>query len=580
MMHNRIGRWLYPACLCLLLALMSASASAANLQPSPAYSNPQQSIPSVELHEALVGEINKLTPLFANLNPVDQDISALIYEGLTRLNPYGEVVPALAQSWTVSDDGLDYIFRLRQDVLWQDGLPFSAADVAFTFRTIRHPDFPGDPALRDFWRTVEIQVLDDFSIRFRLVQPLASFPERLRQGIVPLHALEGAPIASLDDHPFSLAPIGTGAYQIEQLLSDGTRITGLSLRLAPNFRQRPEAAEGYAIDRIIFRTYPSFDDAIQAYLNGEVNSVGAVPDGRIDDLRPISTLATHTTTAPAVGVLIFNWREPELAYFRDQRLRQGLTYALNRPGIVVKALGSRALPADSTIPPSSWAFSPEAQYPSQNLDVARQLINSVSFEPRIPDFLLSAEADDQSSEEAAAEETPEPEPVPQRREFRIMVLDDSGIAGVAFEVASTWGQVGFTVALDIVAPEDFISRLDVGDFDAALVEYQFSPQADPDQFAFWHINQYPDGQNYGGMADSFISNVLAQARVDPNGLHRKVYYAEFQNAFASRSPAIVLYHPLFVYATDKRLGGVQLDFISAPSDRFRTIQDWHFVNPE
>lgn len=235
-------RWVGLLITCLLLA------------PSFTLANPQhQTTP--EIREAVIGEIRKLNPLFATNNPVDRDITSLIFEGLTSINEYGEVVPDLAETWIVSSDGLDYIFKLRQDVLWQDGIPFTAADVAFTFRTVRSADFPGDAALRDFWRTVEIQVLDNYTVRFRLVQPLASFPEHLRLGIVPLHALEGAPIATLDRHPFNLSPIGTGAYQREFLYADNGQIRGISLRVSPNYRLRPEGQDGYAIDRITFLTY-------------------------------------------------------------------------------------------------------------------------------------------------------------------------------------------------------------------------------------------------------------------------------------------------------------------------------------
>lgn len=110
----------------------------------------------------------------------------------------------------------------------------------------------------------------------------------------------------------------------------------------------------------------------------------------------------------------------------------------------------------------------------------------------------------------------------------------------------------------------------------ALVEFNFQPKADPDQFVLWHVGQYQIGQNYGGMADNFVSNLLLLARTDPNGMHRKQYYDEFQAIFAARAPALVLYYPVFIYATDNRLQGVQLDFISLPSDRFRTIADWRF----
>src|SRR5690606_26024157 len=141
------------------------------------------------LVEALVGKIRKLNPLLATYNPVDRDITSLIFEGLTATNAYGEIVPRLAESWRVSDDGLQVIVTLRQDVLWHDGVPFTAADVLFTMQLLSAPDFPGAAELREFWRTVEVELLDAHNVRFRLTQPLASFPDQLRIGIVPEHVL-------------------------------------------------------------------------------------------------------------------------------------------------------------------------------------------------------------------------------------------------------------------------------------------------------------------------------------------------------------------------------------------------------
>jgi peptide/nickel transport system substrate-binding protein len=112
---------------------------------------------------------------------VDQDLTSLIFEGLTTTNNYGEIVPDLAESWSVSADGLEYIFTLRDDALWQDGVPFTAEDVALTFDLVGDPEFPGAAALRDFWKTVEVGPLGERMVRFRLTQPLASFPDYLRR---------------------------------------------------------------------------------------------------------------------------------------------------------------------------------------------------------------------------------------------------------------------------------------------------------------------------------------------------------------------------------------------------------------
>jgi peptide/nickel transport system substrate-binding protein len=516
-----------------------------------------------------VGQIRKLNPLFSGTNPVDRDITSLIYEGLTTINQYGEVVPDLASGWVVGADGLDYIFALRKDVLWQDGIPFTSADVAYTFRTIRDSDFPGDPALRDFWRTVEIRVIDDYTIRFRLVQPLASFPEKLRQGIVPLHALDGAPIETLDQHPFNLSPIGTGAYQIESLFSEDGQISGISLRVAPNYRLRPEGGMGYAIDRIVFRTYPSHQAVVEAYQRGEINSLGSLPIAQIREYRDILNqgLASHTAIAPGVGVILYNWRRDDLAYLRDQRMRIALGRAVDRHQAVTKTMAGRAIPADSPILPTSWAYNPTALYPEPNLDEARRLLEQVSFEPYQPEATESADA---------TPETPPPA-VEQRRNLSLLVLDDPNLSALAQAVADGWEQLGLTVDVAAVDYASLVERLQSGDFDAALVEFSFEPDADPDQFTLWHFNQYQLGLNFGGLNDSYISNVLYEARINPSGLNRKQYYDDFQQAFTSRAPALVLYYPLFIYATDSRLQGIQLDFISTPADRFRTIQDWYFA---
>ncbi|NJL95729.1 MAG: peptide ABC transporter substrate-binding protein [Anaerolineae bacterium] len=515
----------------------------------PATAQTQPASPPSELHEALVGQLNKLNPLFAQANPVDATITSLIFEGLTTVNQYGEVVPDLAERWSISQDGLEYVFFLRRDVLWQDGLPFTSADVAYTFRTLRDRDFPGDPALRDFWRSVEITVIDEHTLRFRLVQPLAAFPYKLQQGIVPVHALEGAPIATLDQHPFNLSPIGTGPYQLESLFSDAGNVIGASLRVAPNFLPRPDGAPGYTLDRLVFWTYPTLDAAIEALLGGEVNALGGFPGDRLAELAPLQTLTVQATLAPEVGMLLFNWQRDELAYFRQRDFRRALALGTNRQTVVNNALPSQAVVTDSPFLPGSWAHNPLARLPDHNLEEARRLLEGVSFEPPAPE----------EGEEA----------VEIRRDFRIMVLDDPRIAGVAFEVAAQWSGLGFGVELDIVDAETLAARLESHDFDVALIEIALS--ADPDQYPLWHQDQIENGQNFAGVVDTQLSGTLVAARRDSNGANRKRLYDLFQETFVNRVPALPLYNPLYYYVVDARLQGVQLEVLSNPMGRFNTV---------
>lgn len=543
------------------------------------------------LVEGLVGEIHKLNPLLATYNPVDRDVTALIFEGLTTTNDYGEIIPDLAESWTVSDDGLEYIFVLRDDVLWQDGIPFSADDVVFTIDLISSPGFPGAASLHEFWSTVEVDRLSDQMVRFRLTQPLASFADHLRVGIVPAHVLTGVNPGDLGTHPFNLSPIGTGPYQFETLTASDGYIDGIQLRVAPVYRQRPEGVEGYLLDRVIFRTYPSIEAALDAYDRGDINSLGLIPSEQIATVQQLTSLSLYTTTAPRIGVLIYNWERDSVRFVRNPRVRVALAHAVNRPELVARYLPEYAIAADSPLLPNSWAYDPAYAWPDYDLEQAKILFESANFvfaeptpEPEESEEAAEGEAPD--AEEAPppedepapeTEETPEPTaPPPPELAITLLTRDDPELVAMANDIVSGWAALGFTVSVDAVDGAALQTRLEEGNFDAAIVELSFEPYADPDPFVFWHQGQYGVGQNYGGMDDRHISEALELARRDANGIHRQIYYGRFQQFFAERVPALVLYYPLYTYGANVRLQGVQIGFISSPSDRFRHIQDWVF----
>ncbi len=550
-----------------------------------------QSAPEAILVEALVGEIRKLNPLLAYYNPVDRDITSLIFEGLTTTDQYGEIVPDLAASWSISNDGLTYIVVLRQDVLWQDGIPFTAEDVTFTMKLMSDPAFPGASELHEFWRTVEVEALSDTMVRFRLTQPLASFLDQLRIGIVPAHVLTGYPVGQLGSHPFNLSPIGTGPYQIETLTASEGRIDGIQLRVAPVYRQRPEGAEGFALDRIIFRTYPTLQDALDAYQRGEVNSISTIPQAAQTIAQQLPNLSLYTAFEPHVGVLIYNWKRDTVSFVRNQRVRLALAHAVDIPALVNKNLAGWAIPADSPLVPNSWAYVPGLDRPAYDLARAQELMNTANLEfeasateeptpaatteaTEEPAPATTEEAPVQATAEATAEVT---EVAPASLSMTILTLDDPALVALANEIASGWQQIGFTMTVEAVDAATLQTRLEAGDFDAAIVELGFEPSADPDPYVFWHQGQYQTGQNFGGMDDRRVSEALEMARRDPYGINRVVHYRRFQELFLERAPALVLYYPLYTYAVDARIQGIQLGFLSSTADRFRTIQDWSFA---
>lgn len=529
--------------------------------------------------EALIGRVQRLNPLLADFNPVDADITSLIFEGLIKINEHGEPVGGLAKSWIVSSDGLEYVFTLRDDVLWQDGTRFTSADVAFTMSLLRSPEFSGPESLGQFWRTIETEPLSDKLVRFRLAQPLGGFLEALRIGIVPQHALQGTSSAQLPTHLFTLSPIGTGPYQLETIRADENGvIRAVDLRVAPVYRQRVEGRTGFALDRVSFRLYDTFDEAFQALQNGEVDGLA----GRNQtERRPLlqraqsGDIKIRNGIEPTVGMLIFNWANDDFPVFREQRVRLALETGLGRDSIIERHLLNMAVRADSPILLNSWAYEPNLAWPVYNVPQAQSLLSNARI--NIPTPEPAETADPNATEEAEAQPTVAPTEAPQTDglfAFTILTPDNPALVAVAQEIAAQWGLLDIQVNVEAVDLATYRTRLESHDFQAALVELSNEGSADPDVYPFWHQGQYPDGKNYGGADSRAISELLESARRDPTSLNRKHKYQEFQREFVRQAIALPLYYPLFTYAFALDVNGVQLGFIGKPSDRFMTIQNW------
>jgi ABC-type transport system substrate-binding protein len=459
-------------------------------------------------------------------------------------------------------------------------------------------------------------------IRFRLTQPLASFPDQLRIGLLPAHVFENVPVEQLDRHPFNLAPIGTGPYQLETLTASSGQIDGIQLRVAPVYRERREGQDGYWLDRVVFRTYPDAQAALNAFRQGEVNSISRIPYDLQEEAAQVPGLSLYTVVEPHVGVLIYNW-ERNGRLVRNPRARMALAHALDRTALVSDHLLGRAILADSPLLPGSWAYEAGLMWPNYDPALATALMETArAEEPPTEEEEAPAEdpSEDSASEEATAEPTPEatrdegaetdltstPEATPDTTgveggepgtedettsdeaapteepeqaepDFSILTLNDPALVALADDVAEGWTALGLEMDVEAVDAGELHARLETGDFGVALIELSFEPNADPDPYVFWHQGQYGSGQNFGAMDDRRISETLEMARRDPTGVNRVVHYHQFQELFAERVPALVLYYPLYIYAADTRLEGIQIGFLSSPSDRFRNMQDWVFA---
>jgi len=494
--------------------------------------------------EGLVGAPQYVNPLLAGYNPVDRDLVALIFNGLTRMGSQGEVEPDLAHSWTVSPDGLLYTFRLRQDVRWSDGDRFDAADVVFTIGLLQAPDFTDAPQIAELWRTVTVQQVDAHTVQFRLREPFPSFLDYTTIGILPEHVLRGVSAHALRGHLFNSHPVGTGPFML-------TDISPERVRLVPNplhFRgQRP-----YLIG-IEFRFYPSYERLLSAYRAGEVLGISRVPPHLFPEAAALDTLNLYSTRLAVCHMVYLNLQDADRSpFFQELRVRRALLAALDRQALIDQALNGQGLIADGPIPPWSWAYQAQP--------------NQVGYDPaQAQTWLEQARWVDSDGDGIRDKEG---------RPLRFTLLTDDDPASVALgqAMARQWAAQGIAVTIEPVSA-GLGERLRTHNFQAALAEVVAI--GDPDLYPLWDQTQIQNGQNYGGWDNRAASEALEEARRILDREQRRQLYAEFQRIFAQEVPALFIAYPVYTYAVDQSVHLVQIGPLASASDRFRNIAEWY-----
>jgi ABC-type transport system substrate-binding protein len=406
---------------------------------------------------------------------------------------------------------------------------------------------------------------------------LGTFLDKLKIGLLPEHVLRGTSAAQIADHPFNLTPIGTGPYQLEALrAADGVHINVVDLRVAPVYRQRAEAQDrAFAVERLRFRLYDDFESALGALVSGEVDGLAGIDRDQRRTLFEVANnndLPMYNTLEPTLGVLIFNWAQSDSRFFREQRVRVALEVGLDRASAIERTLSNRAVLAQSPIMPNTWAYLADLPWPGYNPEQGRSLLTTAV--ERLEQLAERANEDEVAEGDTEAAEVTAAPGIPALASFSILTPDEPALVSLTQEIAAQWTQLGLSVTVITAAPERYWQQLDSGAFDVALIELSQGESADPDIYSFWHQGQYPDGENYGGVDDRRISELLERARRDPYGINRVSDYHELQRVFVERAIAIPLYYPLYTYVTSDRVEGIQLGFVGQSSDRFRNIGDW------
>jgi peptide/nickel transport system substrate-binding protein len=499
--------------------------------------------------EGVAGTPHAINPLLSAYNDVDQGLCRLVFSGLTRFNSRGEVEPDLAKNWEISLDGLTYVFHLRPGVRWHDGTPFTADDVLLTVDLLQDPDYPGPPDIGALWRTVRVEKEDDYTVRFILSEPFAPFLQYTTVGILPAHLLEGVRAADLPGLDFNLTPVGTGPFQVEEVEAEEGEVTSILLQRYPHYH-----GSNPLLEHIRFRFYPSAQSAFRAYQDGEVEGVGQVTLENLPQTREEEDLNLYSAQMARHVLIFLNLgREDELPFFQEKEVRQALLYGLDREGMVERLLEGQGIVAHSPIIAGTWAYDQEVRQYAYDPDQARALLDEAGWE--LPPGGMARNKGGHPLV------------------FTLLTSTDPLQTAIAEEVARQWNELDLQVTVVTASPLDVLDALERRDYQAALVELDLA--GDPDPYPLWHQTQITMGQNYAGLDHRQISEIIETARITVDPTQRAVLYHQFQELFAEEVPAILLYHPIYTYGVSRKVQGVQIGPLMAPSDRFATAHRWY-----
>ena len=446
-----------------------------------------------------------------------------IFERLVEFAPGGTaIVPGLAETWTISDDGLTYTFRLRRGVRWQttrDFTPtreFNADDVVFSFvRQWRdsHPyhrisggQYPYFASHGMGDKIADLVRVDDFTVQIRLQRTEAAFLAELAMDFASIHSAEYADrmLRAGTPQEFDLRPVGTGPYA----LSNYAR--GSAIRYVPH----PGYWRGPARDELIFAITPDAGTRVAKLRTGECD-VMALPNPA--DAATLARDARYRVLeTPSLGVSYIALNT-EKAPFNDVRVRRALNHAIDKDAIIRAVFNGAAQPAASPLPPAVWAHNADAKAPAYDPAEARRLL----AEAKLP---------------ANTTVTPWAMPVsrpynPNARLMAQLVQADLAAVGIRAEIVTyEWA--------------DYLLRSRNGEHDMVTIGW-ISDNGDPDNFLTPLLScaSAQNGENRARWCNPRMDALLREASRTSDVARRTTLYREAQAIFAEELPWIAIAYP-------------------------------------
>ena len=519
---------------------------APNLLGKPAFAQTPPAAPTGRIVVGLSQEPTVFNPLMPHIE-VDDGVAFSIFDALFRITPEGVIVPNLATevpseaNGGLSEDGLTWRIRLRDDVRWHDGTPFTAADVKFTLDLIVNPNFRA-------WRTTghslvrDVTVVSPTEITWRMEQRFAPYMSFLTETfIVPKHLLEGE--ANPSEAAFNQAPVGTGAFRW------GQRQAGDHVELVAN----PDYhGDGPYIEQLVFKYIPDMTVLYTQFRSGDIDLVGnayITPDN-YEEARTLAGREVTLVPRSAVETIYLNQALPQ---FKDKVVREALYLAIDKQAIIDILYYGVPRPTETFMPHQSWYYNPDLPRQDYNPARAAEILDAAGW-TRGADGIRAKDG--------------------VRLSFKNSTTTGAHLREQAQQfIQQTLAEIGVEMTIENLPPAvmwaDFWT---LSQFESAMVGITYLIGADPDVTTRFHTKaitaQGGRGSNNAQYSNPEVDALLEQgsSTFDPEA--RRPIYMRVQEIVRDELPFLPLFLYTAVYGRKSGLEGYE------PNSNTRT-ESWN-----
>jgi len=502
--------------------------------------------------EGIVGSPRFVNPLLA-ISDADRDLVALVFSGLMKSTPSGELVPDLAESFSISPDGLTYSFTIREGAKFHNGKPITSEDVEFTITKVQ------DSALkspkRGNWDGVIVEKIDERNISFTLKQAYAPFFHNTTLGILPKHLWKNATADEFAFSPLNTEPVGSGPYLIKEIKRNSAGIP---------VEYRMDSFGSYALNEayissLTLKFYNNEEDLLNSYKDGQIESIAGIS---AESARILGISGDRVEIAPLSRIYGVFFNQNQAPVFANQEVREALDVGLDKQRIINEILFgygqilNSPIPRQDIIPPDDAARNipkeertAEAQKILENAGWAKNAETGIYGKKTSKGvFVLS---------------------------FTISTGDTPELKHVAEIIESEWDALGADVSLSVFEIGDLNQNIiRPRKYDALFFGEIIGRELD--LFPFWHSSQRNDpGLNIALYANITVDKLLEETRSTLGKEDRLAKYQELLLEMSKETPAVFVYSPNFIYLLPERINGVLLGQLTVPAERFLDIHRWY-----